>query len=266
MEKNLSIIVVPHDQAKTRTYNVSHRMLTSLFVLTMLFLAVLLFFMATYGKLLFRADEVTHLENENKKLRLQNAQVDSLKFELLQMQALSIQIKRMFGLDLSQADSLLVAELSAVTKSSAIISEELQIAADEEEQKRQLRAVPTMWPVEGYVTNEFYTTGGQKSDKYHPGIDIAAAQDTPVKACADGVVVTSGWDETYGMIVVIDHGFDIYTLYGHNSRNGVKVGDRVARGQTVAFVGTSGKSSAPHLHFEVRKKGLPVNPREYLLN
>ena len=265
MDKKLSIIIVPHDQAKTRTYNISHRLLMSLIVLTGLFLVVLAFFMATYGRLLFKADAVTHLRAENRMLRLQNTQVDSLKFELLQMQALSIQIKKMVGLDLSPADSLLVAELSEVAQSSAIISGEQQFAADEEEQKRQLRAVPTMWPVEGYVTKEFYTTGGEKSDKYHPGIDIAAAKETSVKACADGVVVTSGWDETYGMIVVIDHGFDIYTLYGHNSRNGVKVGDRVVRGQTIAFVGTSGKSTAPHLHFEVRKKGLPVNPREYLL-
>jgi murein DD-endopeptidase MepM/ murein hydrolase activator NlpD len=80
------------------------------------------------------------------------------------------------------------------------------------------------------------------------------------------MVVSSGWNDTFGYQVVVDHGFGIHTLYGHNSRNIVKEGDRVARGQTIAFVGSTGASTAPHLHFEVKKNGVPVDPRNYLLN
>jgi murein DD-endopeptidase MepM/ murein hydrolase activator NlpD len=97
-------------------------------------------------------------------------------------------------------------------------------------------------------------------------MDIAAKRNTPVRASAEGVVTESGWDETYGHLVVIDHGFGITTLYGHNSRNLVNVGDRVDRGQTIAFLGNTGKSTAPHLHFEVRKNDVPEDPRKYLLN
>ena len=96
--------------------------------------------------------------------------------------------------------------------------------------------------------------------------DIAAKRNTAVQASAEGVVTKSEWDEAYGFVVVLDHGFGLTTLYGHNTRNVVKVGDRVARGQTIAFLGSTGKSTAPHLHFEVRKNGVSVDPREYLLN
>ena len=76
----------------------------------------------------------------------------------------------------------------------------------------------------------------------------------------------SGFDETYGWMVEVDHGYGIRTVYGHNARNLVKAGDRVTRGTTIAFVGSTGKSTAPHLHFEVRENGVPVDPRKYLLN
>jgi murein DD-endopeptidase MepM/ murein hydrolase activator NlpD len=134
------------------------------------------------------------------------------------------------------------------------------------ERQLLLKSIPSLWPVKGYVTREFYTTGGEKSAQYHPGMDIAAKRNTPVRASADGIVTASEWNETYGHMIAIDHGFGISTLYGHNSRNLVAIGDRVARGQTIGFVGSTGRSTAPHLHFEVKKNGVHVDPRNYLLN
>jgi len=129
-----------------------------------------------------------------------------------------------------------------------------------------LDSMPSMWPLKGFVTKEFHVTGGEKDANYHPGMDIAAPRETPVFAVADGVVEMSGFDETYGWMVEIDHGYGLRSVYGHNSRNLVNVGDRVTRGKTIAFVGSTGKSTAPHLHFEVRENGVPVDPRKYLLN
>jgi murein DD-endopeptidase MepM/ murein hydrolase activator NlpD len=266
MRRNVSLIIVPHDNAQPRNYKISYRLLFALLAAAAFTLVLTLIFLFSYGKVAWKAAQSLQLEKQNRELFARAAQVDSLTHELFKLQAMSIQIKKMLGVDLSPSDSILVAQLSSSAKSPAISYEEDLMESGEKEQRRALKSAPSIWPVKGYITRSFFTTGGEKSADYHPGIDIAAAESTPVIASAEGVIVTSSWDETYGNMLVIDHGFGIYTLYGHNSRNLVKVGDRVAKGQAIAFVGSSGKSSAPHLHFEVRKQGLPVNPREYLLD
>lgn len=264
--KYFSFIVVPHDDSKMRNYRVSYRLLTALIAVAILCVVTAIFFLATYGNILVQAHRAVGLAAENRLLRERNAQIDSLRTELVRLQTMGIQIKKMLGVGLSVEDSILVANLSPLVNSPIISDDEEMTEAARTEQQLLLKAVPSLWPLKGYVTREFYTTGGEQSPRYHPGMDIAARRNTPIRAAAEGVVVSSGWDDTYGFSIVIDHGFGIHTLYGHNARNLVKAGDRVTRGQTIAFVGSSGKSTAPHLHFEVRKNGVPVDARNYLLN
>jgi len=266
MSKSVSVIIVPHDNAKTINLRFSYRLLYLFSVLVAVLVIAVLVFVFTYGRVLYTAQQSARLGWENKKLKHQAAQIDSLKLELLNLHALSIQIKGMLGVGLSREDSMLVANFSPTTKSPAAPSDEIGEGVGASEQKRMLDAMPSLWPVRGYVTRGFHITGGEKSEKYHPGIDIAAAQNTPIKAAGEGLVVTSTYDETYGHVVEIDHGYGIYTLYGHNDRNLVKVGDRVTRGDPIAFLGSTGKSTAPHLHLEIRKNGIPVDPKEYLLD
>ncbi|UCG52614.1 MAG: M23 family metallopeptidase [Candidatus Latescibacterota bacterium] len=266
MKKYLSFIVVPHDNSKTRNYRLSYLMLYGFGILVALCVLAVIVLVATYGRILMKARQADVLASENVELLSRNARVDSLKTELIRLQAMGIQVKKMLGVDLSAEDSALVANLSPTVSSSGVSQALEGPDAGEAQQKLMLKAIPSMWPLKGYVTREFHTTGGEKSEGYHPGIDIAARRNTPVQASAEGVVVKSEWDETYGHVVLIDHGFGLTTLYGHNTRNLVKVGDRVARGQTIAFLGSTGKSTAPHVHFEVRKNGVPVDPRKYLLN
>lgn len=266
MKKYLSIIVVPHDDSNVRNFRVSYRMLVALTVLVSLSLLTGIFFVATYGKALVEAYQAAVLASENKQLRQRNAQIDSLRTELVRLQTMGIQIKKMLGVGLSVEDSTLVANLSPIVYSPAMSQAGKISEAERTEQQLLLKAIPSLWPLKGYVTREFYGTGGESSPQYHPGMDIAARRNAPVQTSAEGVVVTSSWNDTFGYQVVIDHGFGIQTLYGHNSRNLVKEGDRVVRGQTIAFVGNTGISTAPHLHFEVKKNGVPVDPRNYLLN
>ena len=134
-------------------------------------------------------------------------------------------------------------------------------------QKSLLSSTPSIWPTRGWVTSGF---GFRKSPftglrEKHEGWDIAARNGAPVRTTADGVVVVEGREYGYGNLVEIDHGYGLVTRYGHNSKHFVKVGDRVKRGQVVVLVGNTGRSTGPHLHYEVLLNGVPVNPKNYIL-
>ena len=136
-----------------------------------------------------------------------------------------------------------------------------------EDQQALLASAPSIWPVRGWVTSDFSV----RLDPYtgdrvmHEGLDIAAAIGTLVRAPADGTVVFNGVEGGYGHVLVIDHGYGLKTRYGHLSRIDVKLGEKVKRGQFVAAVGNTGRSTGPHLHYEVRVNGVADNPRKFIL-
>jgi hypothetical protein len=156
--------------------------------------------------------------------------------------------------------------------------EQLAAIADDEGQKlraletlmaragRMLAALPSRWPVRGSVNSEFGRrispwSGGPE---HHGGIDIAAGIGTPVRAPAPGTVTLVGSVADFGVTLVIDHGHEIKTLFGHLQKVLVSQGQRIERGQVVALTGNTGKTSGPHLHYEIAVKGQPVNPRGFL--
>jgi murein DD-endopeptidase MepM/ murein hydrolase activator NlpD len=136
-----------------------------------------------------------------------------------------------------------------------------------EDQQALLASAPSIWPVRGWVTSDFSV----RLDPYtgervmHEGLDVAAAIGAPVRAPADGTVVFNGVEGGYGHVLVLDHGYGLKTRYGHLSRIDVKVGEKVKRGQFVAAVGNTGRSTGPHLHYEVRVNGVADNPRKFIL-
>ena len=125
---------------------------------------------------------------------------------------------------------------------------------------------PSLWPVVGRITSSF----GERMDPFngegafHAGIDISSSFGESVRATADGVVLTAGLASGYGREIVIDHGHGVQTLYGHLSGFAIGAGQEVKRGQVIGYVGTSGRSTGPHLHYEVRIRNTPVNPHKYL--
>jgi len=131
---------------------------------------------------------------------------------------------------------------------------------------RILAALPFRWPVRGPVNSDFGRRAAVWADgaEFHGGIDIGVPRGTPVTAPAPGTVVFAGWQAEYGNTLIIDHGNDIKTLYGHLTKVGVAADQKVQRGQVVAYTGNTGRSSGPHLHYEIQVAGRAVNPRRYL--
>ncbi|HUA87137.1 MAG TPA: M23 family metallopeptidase [Bryobacteraceae bacterium] len=131
----------------------------------------------------------------------------------------------------------------------------------------QKNTIPSLWPVNGIVLSRF----GDREDPFtsegthfHTGVDLSAAMRTPVHVAADGVVISAEYSGRYGNMVVVDHGNGLQTRYAHLSRFEVVPGEEVRRGQVIALSGNTGRVTAPHLHFEVRVGGSPVNPYPYL--
>lgn len=123
-----------------------------------------------------------------------------------------------------------------------------------------------IWPLNGPITSEFgwRTHPIFGTQRYHSGLDIGGDYGLPIAAAASGTVIHSGWISGYGYTVIIDHGGGITTLYGHNESLLVGEGESVSQGQTIAMCGSTGNSTGPHCHFEVRENGEPVSPYSYL--
>ena len=149
------------------------------------------------------------------------------------------------------------------TELSLVILENYLLA-----QHAMLRATPTLFPIRGWISSAFgfrrHPYDG--SFRLHTGIDIAAEPGTPVRAPGDGTILYTGKTPGYGKSVVIDHGYGIRTLFAHNSKIFVTTGNHIKRGEIIAEVGSTGQSTGPHLHYEIRKFNHPINPMTFYSN
>lgn len=117
------------------------------------------------------------------------------------------------------------------------------------------------WPTTGRISSDY---GWRGYKEYHHGIDIAIPNGTDIKAARAGKIVKAGWIGVYGLAILVDHGNGVQTLYGHNQKLLAKVGERVEIGEAIAISGNTGKTTGPHLHFEIRLNGKTVDPNQYL--
>lgn len=159
-------------------------------------------------------------------------------------------------------------ELLKLTAEASAQEEALQaLTGYFEDRQALLASAPSIWPVRGWVTSDY----GYRLDPFtaqqtgHHGMDIANADGTPIVAPADGTVVYAADGQGYGNVLVIDHGSGIKTRYAHLKKSEVRTGERVRRGQLIAQLGNTGRSTGPHLHYEVRVNGVPENPRKFIL-
>lgn len=134
------------------------------------------------------------------------------------------------------------------------------------QQRNQYISTPKGWPVAGHITSPYGQREHPKSGapEFHSGIDIAAEPGRPVKATADGIVIFAGWSGNNGNLVVLQHGFGFSTFYAHNKMVAVKIGQKVKRGDIIGYIGSTGNSTGPHVHYEVWHSRRSVNPARYL--
>jgi len=150
-------------------------------------------------------------------------------------------------------------EIDALQQASADLAAKIR-AAQAHSTVQHVSGAGFVWPVNAPITSPF----GWRWGRMHEGLDLGAAYGSPIAAAAAGVVIYAGWEGGYGNLVVIDHGGGLATAYGHQSRIAVSVGESVAQGQIIGYVGSTGHSTGPHLHFEVRVDGQAVDPLGYL--
>ena len=173
------------------------------------------------------------------------------------------------GLTRDRRHRRMLDSLSGLSDAATAQAERMaELVAHLEDQSARLSSTPSISPAKGWITSAFgYRsspfTGGRE---FHRGLDIAGRRGTPIYAPADGVVRFAGERRALGNSVTLQHGYGVESLYGHMSELTVKRGQKVARGEQIGTLGSTGRSTGPHLHYQVQVNGVPVNPRNYILD
>ncbi len=277
MKKYNTIIFVPHARARFRQLTISTRFLAvAAGAAALLFVAAIAFGWAFFAS--SRRDRQYRLAMaENDRLRAATAalhqRLDGISKQMSDFEARTRRLAIVAGLSDSVRGGLggpsgADAATGGVAGQSQLLSTRLSLLEDRFSRRTELIAsTPTVWPVHGAVNSGF----GVRPDPFtglpafHEGVDISTARSEPVLATADGIVLRSGWAGEYGKAIALAHRDRYETLYGHLEQTLVTEGQTVHRGDRVGLVGSTGRSTAPHLHYEVHVDGHPVNPLEYIL-
>lgn len=243
--RKISVIVAPHGSTKSWNRDVSLPVLLGVLVAAAALPVVLLFLLVQVADLSARAREVAALRAENESLREQGQRIRGLEAELASLREFETRIRRWAGIEFSDGPAMEKEERSRHRW---------------EREEELLSEIPSLPPVEGWVSRDF-----ERGLEGHPGIDLVGETGTAVRAAALGIVRFAGWDDTLGNLVVLDHGNGFTSAYAHNDTLLVENGFLVPRGQIIARLGNTGRSSAPHVHFEVRLEEEPLDPA-YLLS
>lgn len=248
-QRRLSFIIVPHGDLETRTYEISYRALKGLLVAGVLLLVLFVVMVSTWWFVATQAARVSGLEREVALLEEERARVAALARDLEVAEQQYARVRHLLGVDGGDAGQEVVLPPLRATD-----SDEADAAAPSNR--------PTSWPLTrpGFITQTQHDDGAER----HSGLDIAVSADSYIRAAGSGVVRDAGRDEVYGYYILIDHGDGLESMYGHASRLFVQSGDRVEQNEVIALSGSTGQSTAPHLHFEIRKDGQPVDPLTYV--
>jgi murein DD-endopeptidase MepM/ murein hydrolase activator NlpD len=248
-ERRLSIIVVPHGDLETTTLEIPYRTLKVLIGVATVILIVLCVMVGFWFNIASKAARAEELERQLVRLEGERAKVDSLAHVLSEVETQYEQVRKLLG-----------ADAPSVGKKPLLPELPKAVFRDDDGDGVADMAAPDAWP----LTERGFVTRGLTKKTPHAGLDIAVPQNSYIRASGPGIVKTAGEDSIFGKYIVIDHGGGLETLYGHAARLLVTQGTRVKRLQIVALSGSTGQSTAPHLHFEVRRNGAAIDPYQYV--
>ncbi len=286
-----TLIVVPHAKARFRKFQVSVRLTRWVLWAFVGLVVVLGGILAHYTWISVEVAELRRLRVENVALATKNKAYESntgqLQAKVLVLENLVTKLGMMAGVEHALPESGIggvggVSRLETTAPSTDIASslrsldQKIGTLAEKssrletifQNQKQVLASTPSIWPVRGYLSATF----GNRTDPFteqrdfHQAIDISTPLGTKIVAPADGVVVFCAEKNGYGNHMVIDHGYGVVTRYGHLQAFNVRVGQRVRRGELIGFVGSTGRSTAPHLHYEVWVNDQARNPIQFILD
>lgn len=298
MDKNknkfFTIMIVPGHTSKVRRYTIPKVFVKGLACLSIATFIISSYLLYNYIDMKGRIWELDSLRTEAVEQREQiqsfAAGLIDVKKQMERIRNMDLKIKHLTGshIKADQGGSVDIGErLKNLDKAGResdinIINEELHILREEatgretslqrlleffESYRNRRTSSPSLWPLKGLITSSFGYRESPFSSKneFHSGIDISCSTGTPVLSPADGTVSYIGYNDGYGRFLELDHGYGITTIYGHLSRTEGVLGKKVQRGQIIAHTGSSGRTTGPHLHYEVRLHGAPINPFKFIL-
>jgi murein DD-endopeptidase MepM/ murein hydrolase activator NlpD len=244
MKKGYSVLVTPADSSGSKHYFLSRRKIVIALVVIIIALVIAVVAALSYASVYVRAMEAEILRRRNVQLEKEFAKIEEIRENLRVAEADNRKIRAMLGIDKTPD----VVEPAVVEISPNYANIEMN--------KQMPENIPSLLPTMGQMSREFGPS--------HYGIDIAASQFSPVVAAASGIVLNTGWDSLYGNYIVIEHDKNYSTFYGHLNSIDVLNDNRVSGGQVIGTVGSTGRSTSSHLHYEVRFRNERVDPMGYL--
>jgi murein DD-endopeptidase MepM/ murein hydrolase activator NlpD len=280
MKQEYFVVVLAHSlHGRLRRIHIPHQAVYAILVLAAFGCFSVFGFVASYARMAWKVANYNALRREADTLRARyrnlEKEVSQTHQQLASLEVYAREVSMAYGIkqklegpsDISAEGKLVPSFAESLEdynflRSASSISLQSRYAS-----RMRMVSTPNLWPVDGRLMGAF----GRRTDpfsgegtEFHTGVDISAPAGTPVRATADGIVVSSGWGGGYGRLVVVDHGGGTQTYYAHLSRFYVQTGQEVRRGELIGAVGATGRVTAPHLHYEVRIGGAPVNPYRYL--
>tara|TARA_B100000315_G_C14596161_1_gene599724 strand:- start:13582 stop:14361 length:780 start_codon:yes stop_codon:yes gene_type:complete len=245
MDKKYSVVVMTEGDDHPKTFSISKNLFKSIVVMVIVLIVSSIGF---YIYIIPKYHSFEKISGEHEQLINERMKIASLLNDLKNMREMNNYFQQALGIDVDKFED-----------SNDTVSAEF-----EEMGVSYFSNVPSYTPFSGFVTRGFQ----QDLDRYeedHFGIDVAGPEGSGIHSAAYGQVVFSGWTNYFGNYIIIFHGNDYFTFYGHNMRNLIERGQIVERGNLIALLGNTGKTTGPHLHFEIWNDGQPVNPIEYIV-